>query len=80
MALRLLAECRHIGGMANDDPAGPTKPLTAKHFVNVLEHLEELLEADIIAWDARSSAQAQRRLDRLTAALMRISHKIGEAL
>ena len=66
--------------MPDDDFAHPAQPMAARHFLNVLEHLDELLEADIIAWDAKSSEQAQRRLDHLTAAIVRISHKLGDAL
>lgn len=60
------------------DPDKP--PVGAHHFLNVLAHLESLLEARVIAWDATSSAQAQERLDRLTEEVKRVARAIGKVL
>jgi hypothetical protein len=63
-----------------DQPKHPEQPLSASHFVNVLAHLESVAAADLIAWDARSSEEAQHRLDRLTALVKRAATAIGRAL
>jgi hypothetical protein len=55
-------------------------PVDARHFLSVLAHLESLLEAEVIAWDAKSSALAQKRLDRLTEEVRRIASAIGKVL
>jgi hypothetical protein len=55
-------------------------PLDASQFLNRLAHLESLLEARVIAWDAESSATAQKRLDQLTDGVKRIANAIGKNL
>jgi hypothetical protein len=55
-------------------------PLDANQFLNLLAHLESLLEAKVIAWDAESSAAPQKRLDQLTEGVKRIANAIGKDL
>ena len=56
------------------------QPLSAHHFVSVLAHLEAVLDAELVAWDARTSAEAQHRLDRISAAIKQAAAKVRDAL
>ncbi len=61
-----------------DEPLLPAKPpLDAHHFINVLAHLEVILEADLIAWNAQSSKDAEQRLQRLVTFIKRAAHVDG---
>jgi hypothetical protein len=45
----------------------PTKPpMSDRNFLNVLMRLDELMKARLVAWDVRSSEEADERLRRLT--------------
>ena len=55
-------------------------PLSAHHFIGVLAHLQAVLDAELIAWDARTSSDAQQRLDRIAAAIRQAAAKVRDAL
>lgn len=56
------------------------QPLNARHFISVLAHLQAVLDAELVAWDARTSAEAQQRLDRIAAAIKQAAAKVRDAL
>ena len=55
-------------------------PLSARHFISVLAHLQAVLDAELVAWDARTSSDAQQRLDRIAAAIKQATARIRDAL
>lgn len=56
------------------------RPLAVRHFVDLLAHMEKLVEADLIEWNEQSSVRAQQRLDRLSNAVKIAAKKVVETL
>jgi hypothetical protein len=53
-----------MSGIPDGKPTKP--PMSDQNFLNVLVRLDELMKARLIAWDVRSSQEAEDRLLRLT--------------
>jgi hypothetical protein len=63
------------------DMPEPSPSHEPKHhrFLELLDELEKIIEADLIAWDAKSARAARDRLDRLSRLLHGISVKFRRA-